>query len=251
MTVLLVDDEPIALRKLERDVSSVLPDTPMQSFTSAVKAMEYAEEHPINVAFLDIKMRVIDGITMAKHLQELYPDCNVIFCTGYTEYMADALDLYCSGYLTKPISVEKVRKAVENLRHPIKEEKRIRIRCFGNFEIYCDGTPMTFSYKRSKELLAYLVDRNGADCTTLELIAVLFEDEVNREYFKKLRADLLSSFENVGCSDVLRSSRGLLGINRELVDCDYFDYKDGKITQKPTEYMTQYSFSENTFSEIQ
>lgn len=243
MRVLLMDDEIFVLELLKEQVMNVLPEAEYVSFTSSKEALDYAANNPIDIAFLDINMRIIDGVTVAKKLQSFYPEINIIFCTGYTEYMKDALDLYCSGYLVKPVTESKARQAVEHLRYPVKEVKgSVTIRCFGNFEVLVNGTPVIFKYKRTKELLAYLVDRKGADCSTLELIAVLFGDDVNRSYFNHLRSDLIDTFTDLGVIDVLRTGRGRLGINREMVECDYFDYLDGRREEKPEEYMSQYSF---------
>ncbi|MBQ0059486.1 MAG: response regulator [Lachnospiraceae bacterium] len=248
MNLLLVDDEPMVLELLKDAVEEVLPNATMNDFLDAEEALAFAEEHPIDIAFLDINMRILDGITMAKELQEMYPRINIIFCTGYTEYMPDAFEMYCSGYIVKPVTEEKIQKAVDHLRYEVNDGKLpVTFHCFGSFEAYFNDTPINFKYNRTKELLAYLVDRNGADCGTREIMAVLFEDEEKRSYFNNLRQDLLNTFEELGIGDVIRTSKGKLGINRELVSCDHFDYQDGKATMEPTEYMTQYAFAEMTY----
>lgn len=251
MKLLLVDDEPMVLELLKERVLKVLPDAVISDFSNAKAALLYAREHSFDIAFLDINMRVIDGVTMAKELQALYPSINIIFCTGYTEYMQDALDMYCSGYLLKPVTEEKIQTAISNLRYPVEEtEPDVCFFCFGNFEAYYKGKPILFKYKRTKELLAYLVDRNGVDCTTQELMAVLFEDDNKRSYYNRLRTDLIGNFNDLGIGDVIRVSQGNIGINRDLVKCDHFDYQDGKRSDYPTEYMSQYSFSEYTYPKI-
>lgn len=246
MNIILVDDEKLNLENLEYVVSRVLPEAHSVSFRKGSEVMAYIPEHSIDVAFLDIQMRGIDGITIAKCVQEHWPEANIIFCTGFSEYALDALDLNCSGYLLKPITEDKVRKAMDNLRHPIKQDKRVEFHCFGNFEVYCDGTPIAFKYSRTKELLAYLVDRNGASVSLKELSAILFEDDEHRSYMYQLRLDLLSVLTELGALDILVQSRGHLGIERDKVKCDYFDYLDHKIDPPVQEYMTQFSFAEAT-----
>ena len=246
MRVILVDDEFMARCVLEEAVEAVLPDVETVSFSGPSKALEYARENPVDIAFLDINMRTMSGIEMARELQKLNPQINIIFCTGYEEYALDAIRLHCSEYLVKPITEEKVKEAIMNLRFPVKEEKRVRFHCFGDFEVYCDGNPMEFSFNRTKELLAYLVDRDGVNVSTQEIMAGAFEDSISRPYFSQLRKDLISTFERYGVSEVLRISRSQMGIEREQVACDYYDYLDGKNSKKPSEYMTQYSFGELT-----
>lgn len=248
MNLLLVDDEILALEMLEEAVREAIPDGKCNCFDSATKAMEFAASNTIDIAFLDINMRIMNGLEMAKALMEINPKINIIFCTGYEEYALDAFKLYSSGYLLKPISEEKILEVMEHLRFPIEETKRVHFHCFGNFEAYCDGKPIQFSLSRTKELLAYLVDRDGAECRIGEIVANLFEDDNKQEYYKKLRQDLISVFTELDIMECLNVFHGGLGVNREAVSCDYFDYKDGKLDITPTEYMSQYSFAEYTLA---
>lgn len=251
MKILIVDDEPLLKRILEKRVRDTLPNAECFAFTDPTDAAELAETTPIDIAFLDIDMPVLSGIELAKGLQERYPGVNIIFCTGYSEYMPEAWKLYSSGYLLKPITKQDIEEAVKNLRHPIVEPPKVTFHCFGNFEIYYNGTPVSFQYQRTKELLAYLVDRDGVDVTTKEIMAGAFEDSVSRSYFSQLRNDLLHTFEKLGDSDALRVSRSLMAVERSQVDCDLYDYLDGKTTHPPTEYMTQYSFGEYRLASFQ
>ena len=250
MNILLVDDEVPALRELTDAVSAVLPAVRLYGFTKASEAMKHAETVQIDLAFLDINMRFMDGITMAKKLLETYPGCNIIFCTGYTEYALDALGTYCSAYLLKPITPEQVKDALAHLRHPLPEEaKRLELRCFGNFDVLCDGKPVAFKYKKTRELLAYLTDRNGAEATTQEIMAAIFE-ESKPSYFSNIRLDLLDTLDSLGLSETVYAAYGRMRLAREKVACDYFDYMDGKGAAFHGEYMSQYSFAEVTCAEL-
>ena len=248
MNILLVDDEAPALRELEDAVSAALPGEAVFCFQKAREAMAWAETVPVDLAFLDINMRFLDGITMARKLQGLYPECNIIFCTGYTEYALDALEIYCSGYLLKPITEERLLEALRHLRYPLPLKKhRVELRCFGNFDVFCDGKPVAFKYKKTRELLAYLTDRNGAEATTQEIMAAIFE-ESKPSYFSNIRLDLLDTLEALGVPEIISAAYGRMRVVREQVDCDYFDFLDGKTNAFRGEYMSQYSFAEMTCS---
>lgn len=249
MNLLLVDDELLSLEVLKKMVSKVLPDETLHPFHKAYEAIAFAKMRRIDIAFLDIDMRIMNGLEMAKELQKMNPQTNIIFVTGYDEYAMDAFRLYASAYLTKPVTEEAVADAVRHLRHPIRE-KRVRFQCFGNFEVYLDDKPMKFALNRTKELLAYLVDRNGCECRKNEIIGVLFEEENNVEYYKKLRKDLLDTFAEHGLENVIYVSRGGLAINKDHVSCDYYDYLAGNREEAPAEYMNQYSFAEETAAKI-
>ena len=255
MRILAVDDEKIALEGLMNAIKKVVPDAELHGFRSPHEALELAKEKQLDIAFLDIEMREMDGIALAKHLKAISPMINIIFTTGYSEYSGSAFALHASGYVRKPITAEKISYEIMELRNPVAKvsDKRLKIRAFGNFEVYVNNKPLVFKYTKSKEMLAYLVDRCGALCSNNEIMCILWEDDDNirnhTSYLKNTRADLIATLEEAGCGDVLERQRGTIGILSDKVDCDYLDYKQGKISGINAymgEYMTQYSWSEAT-----
>ncbi len=251
MRILAVDDEKIALEGLVNAIKEAEPQAEIYSFRKADEALEFYQANGCDVAFLDIQMRSMSGVELAKKMKLMNPGINIIFATGYGDYREAAFDMHVSGYLMKPITPQKIRKELDNLRHPVLLEKKNRVQfsTFGNFEAYIDGEPIRFKYDRTKEMLAYLVDRNGAYCTNAEIMAALWEDEKRSSYFGNLRKDLLDAFKQKGCMDVIDAGWGKLRINREKVDCDYYDWCEGNIqaiNQYRGEYMTQYGWAEFT-----
>ena len=250
MIVIAVDDERYALKNLVESIEEASPDAQIRHFRYPEDALDFAKENPVDVAFLDVEMIGMNGVELAERLKLYHPDLNIIFSTGYGHYRDAAFDLHASGYMTKPITPEKVKKELANLRRPIRNAKRVRIRAFGNFEVYLDGNPISFKYSKTKEMLAYLVDRKGALCTNGEIMAILFEDDNGHEaYFRSLRKDLTDILESAGCSEILSQQRGRIGIIPDLVECDYFNWCSGKrsgINAFHGEYMTQYSWGEYT-----
>lgn len=248
MNILVVDDEKLVLRMTEKVILDILPTQNIRAFSDAEEALDYAKTMQIDIAFLDINMRYIDGIQIAKQLQEMYPKVNIIFCTGYSEYAVPAHDLYCSAYLLKPITKERVEEALCKLRYPVvsSKEKDITVRCFGYFEVYYQGKPMHFKRSKSKELLAYLIDRQGVDCPTREVMTTIFGTEDSRAYFDQLRMDLLHSFDEIGHSEIIRQRYGSLGVEKKLIGCDYYDYLNFQNDLFDGEYMNQYAWAEYT-----
>ena len=249
MKIIAVDDEQIALEGLLDVISEAAPNAELNGFEYPEDALAFVDGHDCNIAFLDVEMAEMSGVELAEQLKLRNPDINIIFATGYEEYRKEAYDLHASGYLTKPITVEKVKKELGDLRRPIPNRKRMRVQAFGNFEAYIDGKPIAFRYSKTKEVLAYLIDRKGALCTLSELQAVIFEDDGGHEsYMKSLRRDLLETLDAVGCSNVVAQQRGKLGIVPDNLDCDYYDWCDGKRMGIVWhgEYMGQYSWSEYT-----
>ena len=250
MIVVAVDDERFALENLTDSIRQVSPNAQIHGFRYPEDVLDFAKENYVDVAFLDVEMVDMNGVELAERLKFYLPDINIVFATGYGHYRDAAFDLHASGYLTKPITPEKVKKELDNLRRPVRNPKRVRIRAFGNFEVYLDGSPINFKYNKTKEMLAYLVDRKGALCTNGEIMSVLFEDDNGHEaYFRSLRKDLTDVLENAGCGEILNQQRGRIGIVPSQVECDYFQWCDGHRAAGNAfhgEYMTQYSWSEYT-----
>ena len=250
MIVIAVDDERFALENLVESIAQASSDAQIHRFRYPEDALDFAKGNHVDVAFLDVEMIGMNGVELAERLKLYLPDINIIFSTGYGHYRDAAFDLHASGYLTKPITAEKVKKELDNLRRPIRNPKRVRIRAFGNFEVYLDDNPICFKYSKTKEMLAYLVDRKGALCTNGEIMAILFEDDNGHEaYFRSLRKDLTDILETAGGGGILSQQRGRIGIIPEQVDSEYFNWCSGKQTGSNTfhgEYMTQYSWGEYT-----
>ena len=154
MIVMAVDDERLALENLSEAIEMAAADAQIHRFRYPEDALEFAKENYVDVAFLDVEMVGMNGVELAQRLKLHHPDINIIFSTGYGHYRDAAFELHASGYLTKPITPEKVKKELENLRRPIRDLKRLKIRAFGNFEVYLDGRPISFKYSKTKEMLA-------------------------------------------------------------------------------------------------
>ena len=264
MRLLAIDDEKIALDHIIGILKRLEPDAEIIGVRSGEAALKETETgDPLDVAFLDIDLRDINGIELARQLKGKFPMLNVVFTTGYGDYAGDAFDLHASGYIMKPLTDEKVRRELDDLRHPIGEQvketqKLLKVSTFGNFEVYDkNGVPLTFQYAKAKEMLAYLIDRKGAFCTNGEIMGILWGDEASsskRSYLKNLRTDLGTSLKNVGCEEILIRRRGMIAIVPDMIDCDYFDWLNGKpsaINAYHGEYMVQYSWSEFTNSQLE
>ena len=247
MKVLLVDDEELQLIRLTEAVRKAMPEeTELFCYTNPVLAWEGNKETPVDIAFLDIEMPVLGGIQLAKRLKSVNPQVNVIFVTAYSEYALDAYQIHASGYVTKPVNVAKIKQETEGLRYPVQlsSSKKLQIKCFGNFEVFADGVPVKFRYSKSKELFAYLVDREGAVATINELSAVLWEED-RKSYLRNLIADIQATLASVGASDVFVKRFNECFINVEKVDCDAYEYKRNDpdaVRAYRGEYMMQYSW---------
>ena len=255
MKAIVVDDEIYMLEALQEAVSVSADIGTVNAFSSCAAALAYATENPVDIAFLDINMRGIGGLGLAEKLLEQQPHCKIVFCTGHEEYAVSAFQLHVSGYLMKPITPEAVQKEIDHIKGVIATEKLLTIKCFGNFEVLHNGEFLSFKRKKAKELLAVLIDRNGAGMTAKQICTILFPDDTddtkNAAYLRQLILDLKNTLKMNGAENVLQHDTPYYRINTNLVKCDYFSFLE---SGKPTfhgEYMTQYSWAEETCAMLQ
>ena len=255
MKAIAVDDEVYMLETLMEAVSASSDVEAVEAFSSCSAALAYAAEHTIDVAFLDINMRGIGGLGLAEKLLEMQPRCKVVFCTGHEEYAVSAFRLHVSGYLMKPITAEAVQKEIDHIKGVKTTEKLLTIKCFGHFEVLYHGEILPFKRKKAKELLAVLVDRNGAGMTAKQICAILFpedtDDGKNAAYLRQLILDLKNTLKMLGAEDVLRHDTPYYRIDTNLVKCDYLSFLETGKPQFHGEYMTQYSWAEETCALLQ
>lgn len=249
MRIVAVDDEALMLARLKRCILEAEPSSELFIFNNARDTLSFAAGNKVDVFFLDISMPVMDGVTLAKNIKLMQPRTNIIFATGYAEYMPDAFLLNVSGYLMKPVTTKQVREQLDILRFPIyvQPSKRIRLQCFGNFEVFFDERPIWFRHGKTKEILAYLTFRRGSTCSVNEIMAAIWEDDAHKSYFRDLRKDLVSTLAEKGCADIIEAGRGKLALITEKVDCDYYEWLSGTVSGINAyhgEFMSQYSWAE-------
>ena len=258
MRILVVDDGQLAINSLIRTLCLVAPDCDYISAMTTDDALTWLRQSPVDAAFLNLEMPGMDGLGLAKTIRQIQPRCNLIPVTEHPEYALEALQIFVSGFLLKPVSEAAVRSVLENLRYPAEDTPvGVKIQCFGNFEIFVGGRPLAFKRSKSKELLAYLVDRNGATCTNGEMLAVLWEDKPDtaslHSHLRNLIFDLNHTLDDAGVRDLLVRGRNTLAIDTGKVECDYYNFLRGERTALNAyrgEYMTQYSWAEVTRSAL-
>lgn len=245
MKILLVDDEELQLIRLENACKKVMPDSEFFSFTNPMKVVE--SNINFDFAFLDIEMPGLNGIQLAKKIKSINPKIKIIFVTAYNNYALDAYRVHASGYITKPVNENKIKVEIDELDNVInlKSEKKLQVKCFGNFEIFHNGSPVKFSYQKSKEVFAYLIDREGSSINVNELNAVLWEED-RKSYLRNLIADIKQSLKSIDCEDVFVKKFNGYSIDVNKIDCDAYEYKKDNpdaVRLYRGEYMIQYPWA--------
>ncbi|WP_272151637.1 LytR/AlgR family response regulator transcription factor [Tenacibaculum aiptasiae] len=107
---LVVDDEPLAIKLLEKHISKIDALEIVATCNNAIKAFEILNTQEVDLLFLDIKMPNLTGIDFLKTLRN---PPKTIFTTAYRDYAIESYDLGVIDYLLKPITFERFFKAVD------------------------------------------------------------------------------------------------------------------------------------------
>ena len=120
MKILIVDDEPLARERLQRQLQELNADSELEceilEAENGLIALEQTEQHNPDVVLLDIRMPGMDGIETASKLSQLETPPAIIFTTAYDEYALEAFDSHAIAYLLKPVRKEKLDKAIQSAK---------------------------------------------------------------------------------------------------------------------------------------
>lgn len=260
MRIMAVDDELSALNVLTGAIKEAVPGVEISSFRNPVDALEFMKDTKCDVVFSDIQMREMNGIFLARKLKEIYPKVNIVFVTGYSDYTGEAFSIHASGYVYKPVTAAKIVNEMENLRNPVKwKDTGIFVKTFGKFELIVNGREISFGREKSKEMLAYLVDKKGENASRKEIASILFEREDysrnTQNYLSKIIRELQNTLESAGAENILRRGVNSYSVNTEAFECDLYNYEKDNATPKDInsfkgEYCSQYSWAEVTLARL-
>ena len=195
MKILIVDDEPLALMRLQKMLET-------EGYSSLItakngkQALDQVKKHHPHVVFLDIEMPVLNGIDAAKEIKTISPETIIVFCTAYDEFALKAFDLSVSDYLLKPVSQERLKQSLG--------------------KISPQNEALTITFTKGKDLISLPID---------EVYCLVSEDKMTYMYCsigKVLVDDSLTNYEKKFPNELLRINRNalinlseLVGIHRE------------------------------------
>jgi DNA-binding LytR/AlgR family response regulator len=120
MKALIADDEPLLAIALKSALAESWPELEIAAVVpNGLQAVEAAERLKPEVAFLDIQMPGMTGLEAAEEIVERMGDAQpaIVFVTAYDEHALKAFELAAADYVLKPVTVERLARTVERLKH--------------------------------------------------------------------------------------------------------------------------------------
>jgi len=155
-----------------------------QRFTSAENFLfHYAEDKSWDILLLDIEMGQMDGVTMAKQVRRDNETVQIVFITGYSDYIAEGYEVAALHYLMKPVNTEKLFTVLDRALEKCKQEER----CL-NLEISGEMVRIPFYEIRYLDVRQnYVTVHAGSDHTVKRTLGD-FEKELDERFFRAGRS---------------------------------------------------------------
>jgi two-component system LytT family response regulator len=233
MKILIVDDEKLALSRLNR----LLNDegiTNIVQCNDPIDAIKELSKQKFDIAYLDISMPNMSGLELANTILSINPKTFIIFQTAYSEHALEAFQSGGIDYLLKPISKELIQGSLEKVKKYLVEEEKIdskkiiakrgnKIYLIDINDIYYIKADLDEVIIRIKDADAYLRKKIGDMQTLLEgknFFRIHRSCIVNVDKIKSMQSGEQSkleiSFE--GIDDVVSSSKDGAKEFREFIE---------------------------------
>ena len=190
--VAIVDDSRVDAEFVQRIMNSWaeqrLIDIRAEVFTTAEAFLfRYAEDKEWDILLLDIEMGAMDGVTMAKRVRQNNEAVQIVFITGYSDYIAEGYEVAALHYLMKPVNREKLLTVLDRAMEKRKQEER----CL-NLESYGEMVRIPFYEIRFLDVRQnYVTVHAKADYTVKRTLGD-FEKELDDRFCRVGRGMILN-----------------------------------------------------------
>lgn len=238
LTIAICDDNENQISELRRLLDEWAADKPfalaIEEYISAESFLFSYHDKPCDLLLLDIEMRGINGMKLAKNLRSNGDMLPIVFITGYSDYISEGYDVEALHYLLKPVSKEKLFAVLDKYveKRSVKADELLIETADGATHISADRITYIEAFGRKTAL--HLSDDTIIDCTMS--ISKFSAMQVNgfvsshRSYIVNLRyirtigktALILDNGEEIPLSRRLYSD-----FNRQFIDFYTHSEKDG------------------------
>ena len=227
-----VDDEMHVLERFERMVLEIQELELCGLFETGEQLLSYLKEHPLDAVFLDIEMPGVNGLQLSEQILDLSETIDIIFVTAFNQYAVEAFELQAMDYIMKPLTEERLGKTVKRLLKTKRTGGRPGkpfIQCFGDFEVFLNGEALVWKNSKAKEILAFLIHRNGVPVNWEKIADAVWPDydsEKAQTNFHATTYLLRKRLAEAGMSQILESGRGNYRVVTDQVNCELYQLEE-------------------------
>lgn len=193
-------------------------------FSSAEEFLfRYAEEKDYDILLLDIEMGAMDGVTMARTLRWDNETVQIIFVTGYSDYIAEGYDVAALHYLMKPVREDKLFSVLDRAAEKLSRNETVL-----NFEVGGEMVRVPIYQIRYADVSGNYVTIHAAGEVTVKMTLGELEGQLDRRFYRAGRSVIvnLTMISRVTKTEILLSDgtavplpRGAYeGVNRAIIN---------------------------------
>ena len=125
--ILLVDDEILVREAIKENVNWAGMDCELVGdCENGKQAMEFVQDHPVDIVLTDILMPYMDGMELSHYLHDNYPDIVIVIFSGFGEfeYAKKAIQYNVSEYLLKPVTALELTGVINKMKEKVDQIRR-------------------------------------------------------------------------------------------------------------------------------
>lgn len=238
MKVVIIDDEEAMHLILSRMLKKVADIEIIGMFQDTDQALFFIENNPVDIVLLDIHLPKENGIEFAKKLIDKNKNIPIIFITVYKDYALEAFDVLAIDYIVKPITFERLQKAIMRaiairqytfLEERFEDDNQVSIYCFGGLEIRTKQGTVKWLSRKSAEIFSYLLFQRGRMVFRESIIENIFPNmpQKNAEtYLNTAIYQLRKSLSIVGVKSMVFSNKDVYGLDLSNIYIDFIDSEE-------------------------
>ena len=191
-----------------------------------------------------------EAISLVKEINESKLEITTIFFIDDKLQSYDIIKVHAQGVILKPYTTEDIKEELTSLKMLTSKAHKVEVKTFGNFDIFVNGKLVKFSRSKSKELIAFLIDKKGTSVSSSELIVNLWEEhdvcKTTRSMLHNLISDIKETLIKYDVFDIIEMDRNAYRIICDKISCDYYDLLNGKksaLNKFTGEYMASYEWA--------
>ena len=147
----------------------------------------YAGESDYDILLLDIEMGAMDGVTMAKELRKSNDTVQIIFITGYSDYISEGYEVAALHYLMKPVNEEKLCLVLDRAAEKLAKNERIL-----NFEVSGEMVRVPIYQIRYADVLGNYVTVHAQTDVTVKMTLGELEKQLDERFYRVGRSALVN-----------------------------------------------------------
>ena len=222
-------------------------------FTALDKCSKFISANQLDVMFIDIDIWPRNWKQIIAELRNIDKSIPLVAITTRVDVFEDCYKYHVVSVLKKPIKVNHIDETLDflNCLRSIQDDRKVEIKTFGSFAVLVNDRPIKFSRSKSKEILAYLIDKQGTTVSRKTLAAeVMNEDNYDERVINNLNTYihwLKKDLKKVGILRILYNSNGVLAVVPSEFSCDLYQAMAGDkeiLKQYRGEYLYEYSWAE-------